>query len=97
MPKSKKEIWPFVATYTTLKPISLYGLASRKSPIIHKPNEPNFVWLICASGFFAIPLDRDSVRSITEARDFIQERIEQEKARGGKFGMMVGYEANNNS
>ena len=96
MPKNKKEIWPFAATYTTLKPISIFAPHTAYGPTLYKSIEPNFIKLICASGFFAIPLNRESSYDITIARAYIDNLIKDQETQGSKFGTMMGYTAKNN-
>lgn len=78
-PKSKKDIWPYYAVYTVLKPIGKCGVGSKKTGIIRTRPGYNFVWFICASGLFSIPLDRTSERAFEEAQAYIDSLVENQK------------------
>jgi hypothetical protein len=96
MPTNRKEVWPYAAIYTPLKPIVQVGVASKNSLIASpNPTEFNIVNMICASGVFAIPLFRDSDRAMNEARNFVKDCIESQKRNGVKFGMIAEYYAIN--
>ena len=97
MPKSLKEVWPYAAIYTSLKPIAQVGVASKSTLIVlPSPTDFNIVNLTCASGFFAVPLFRDSNRAMEEAKSFVKGCVEDQKRIGAKFGMMAEYYALNN-
>lgn len=96
MPKNRHDVWPFVATYTPLKPVAFYGVAQRKSHFVRMPIRCNLVWLVCASGFFAMPLERGSKTACEDARGWVKSLVQRQKQNGAEFGLMVDYTAKNN-
>ena len=94
-PKNKKEIWPYIATFTPLNHISEYGINIENLPYTMIFNKINFVWVINASGFFAIPVDCKSEELLKKSREYIDKTIEDAKKRGVNFGMMANYTAEN--
>lgn len=96
-PRNKADVWPYYAVYTSLKPVAFAGLATKPSLIIQRNDHYRFAWLITASGFFSIPLDRNSTRSLKEAKDHIDNKMSEIMNGGGQFGMMASYVAENQS
>ncbi|HEY9764192.1 MAG TPA: hypothetical protein V6D07_16810 [Trichocoleus sp.] len=95
-PKSTRDIWPFVAHYTTVDQGVKHGVGYLDGPIISPHRRFNFAFLLCASGHFSIPLDRNSEAALDEARQFIDDVIAHQQINGMSFGgLMVRYEGKN--
>ncbi|MEM7281072.1 MAG: hypothetical protein AAF438_05540 [Pseudomonadota bacterium] len=87
MPKNAHEVWPFAVVHVPLKPTAFAGLNDGHE----------LVWMVCASGWFAIPLQRDVAGADRSALAYIKQQIDQKLQEGGRPAFMADHTAPNNN